>query len=683
MNDGVARMSPAVARAIQASLGLSTTPSAVQGRLGSAKGMWIIDVTDKSDVTWIETFPSQRKWDLNWSKDDEHLTLEIRNVASIPRSASFNLQFLPVLEDRAVEKVLMREAVGDLLKTNLRNELDGQKKALQSPLQFRQWTFENSVHKQERLIGHVPYQGGMPQADEELMNTMLDAGFHPKTNQLLNGIVYDIQLRKCQILSKKLNITVPRSAYLYMVVDFTGTLKENEVHIGFSTAFSAADEWSKTMIHGMDVLVARSPAHFTSDIQKVKATFRPELADLTDVIVFSSKGDTPLAEKLSGGDYDGDLAWVCWDSRIVDNFENAEVQKQPDLSRYMPSDQETFRHLLRRCNNNRAKAVAEMMAKSFQFNLSKSMLGVCTNYKERLCYERNSVCDDAARTLSTLLSNLVDQAKQGVSFTPDNFNRLRQELGISTPTTDLAYKQDIWPSDKPWPPRHIIDYLKFSVAKPTIDNELKNFHNELTSGDRILPYDPDLALYYKAYRDWVDTQSENKFINRLCKLLDRILMGLMDDLKRVAACWDAYHKPDTISFSERVARVHGVWETVQPRPEDAERAPWLLLGGEMSHWALLKASTAYYMFCNMGQRATYGMKSRFVWQMACRHLCYIKSQVAGRAPAVVIPLMFACLRPDAKFVKQMEARAQGGSQFGLGDGNEDDDDHGNAVDEGD
>lgn len=60
-----------------------------------------------------------------------------------------------------------------------------------------------------------------------------------------------------------------------------------------------------------------------------------------------------------------------------------------------------------------------MMAKSFAFNLTKSMLGVCTNYKERLCY--NTVGGDAVRMLSTLLSALVDQAKQDVRFTEGDF----------------------------------------------------------------------------------------------------------------------------------------------------------------------------------------------------------------------------------------------------------------------
>lgn len=303
-------MSSMVVTRIKAMLGLTVTPSAVQGRLGCAKGMWIVDVTENSDEIWIETFPSQNKWDLDWANAaEEHRTLEIRNVASMPKSASFNLQFLPVLEDRAADKTAMRKAVGKLLQDNLEEELAGQKRALQDPLQYRQWTHENSSYKQNRLIhGHVPYLGGRPQDDEELMNCMLDAGFDPKSNAYLKDVAYNMQKRKCDALKKKLNTKVGRSAYLYMVVDFWGVLEEDEVQIGFSTAFEADETWSKTMIRGTDVLVARSPAHFISDIQRVRAVFKPELADLTDVVVFPRKGNVLLADKLSGGDYDGDLA---------------------------------------------------------------------------------------------------------------------------------------------------------------------------------------------------------------------------------------------------------------------------------------------------------------------------------------------------------------------------------------
>lgn len=685
MNDGVGRMSPAVARHIRDALGLAFTPSAVQGRLGSAKGMWIIDtrIPPSSDEIMIETYPSQRKWELDWSKADEnHRTLEIRNFASLPKSASFNLQFLPVLEDRATNKTTMRKAIGNLLETNLKNELDGQKRALQTPLQYRQWVHENATHKHDRIIhGHVPFQGGLPQEDEEAMNMMLDAGFLPKQNKFLNKITYEMQKRKCEMLMKKLNITVGRSAYLYMVIDFLGILEENEVHIGFSTAFEADDDWSETMIHGTDILVARSPSHFVHDIQRVQAVFRPELAALKDVVVFSSKGDIPLAEKLSGGDYDGDLAWCCWDPRIVDNFQNAPVQDQPDLSQFMPKDKQTLHDLIQTQQkpSSWTPVVDAMLTKSFEFNLTKSMLGPCTNYKERFCYQQNSVSGEVPVYLSTLLSNLVDQAKQGMRFNQEDWVRLRRELKLPAHIGEPAYKQDHWRGE---PPTHIIDYLKFSVAKPTVAAELKSFHEALndnaTGGSH--DWDEDVASYYKSYEE----QAEGKFESSLLK-------SLKEDIDEVHKKWKAHTGDDGMSFPAKVDLVYSKWQEIQPHEEllggsrtSSRMARRLHFGGQQSNWELLKASTAFWMYCNSGNAKKYGRDARFVWQMACLQLCWIKAAVvtarssaagglgAGAAPRAVVPEMYAALRPDAKFVKQVTARMEGGSQFGLRDSEDED-----------
>lgn len=674
MNDGVARMSRKVAERIRALLGLSTIPSAVQGRLGSAKGMWIVDVNDSSDELWIETYPSQRKWDLDWiHADEDHLTLEIRKYASMPKSASFNLQFLPVLENRAIDRPKMRRAVGELLRDNLQQELNGQKRALQSSMQYRQWTHENASHKQDRMIhGHIPYLGGMPQEDEELMNCMLDAGFDPRSNAFLKKIAYEMQRRKCQALTKKLNTKVGRSAYLYMVMDFWGVLEENEVHVGFSTAFEADDAWSKTMIHGTDVLVARSPAHFISDIQRVKAVFKPELADLTDVIVFSSKGNVPLADKLSGGDYDGDLAWVCWDFRIVENFQNAAVEKQPDLSHFMPKDKETFSNILLQTKKPDGKAslgnaVSGMMQKSFAFNLTKSMLGACTNYKERLCYQNNTVGDDTARLLSTLLSNLVDQAKQGVQFTAEDFEHLKQHYKLPLRVNEPHYKSDTWVRGNQGK-THIIDYLKFDIAQPTIAEELKSFNAALEAHGNPSHYDEDLDKFYKQYS------------GQQSKSMDRLLTHLRNDIKYLATQWDSFSskKDGDEGFKERMCNLYAQWQNIQPKEQSLDgrnnnkTVYRLILGGEMSHWALLKASTVFWMFCNGVNREKYGFKPRFVWQMAYRQLCYLKAMAvtergltgAAGSPTVVLPHMYAALRPDSRFIKQRVARLEGqGSHF--------------------
>jgi hypothetical protein len=65
MTDGCAKASPAVFREIWRSGVLDTkeTPTAVQGRIGGAKGVWYVDPTadPRSDEMWVEIRPSQLK----------------------------------------------------------------------------------------------------------------------------------------------------------------------------------------------------------------------------------------------------------------------------------------------------------------------------------------------------------------------------------------------------------------------------------------------------------------------------------------------------------------------------------------------------------------------------------------------------------------------------------------------
>lgn len=579
-----------------------------------------------------------------------------------------------MIEDRAANKESFRKAAGDLLESNLQHDLNSQKEALQRPIQFRQWVHENSSNRHDRAIdGLIPYQGGLPQQDEEIINSMLDAGFHPTSNKFLADLTFAMQRAKCEILKRKLNITVGRSANLYMVVDFLGILEEDEVHVGFSSAFEADDEWNKTMLQG-EALVARSPAHFISDIQKVKVVFKPELADLTDVIIFSSKGDVPLADKLSGGDYDGDIAWVCWDPRLVANFENAEVQEQSDLSQYTRKDTIQFQQLLESHNKDAAPAVTEIIVKSFAFNLTKSMLGSCTIYKENLCYSRGNVHDDVARMLSTLLSNLVDQAKQGIEFTDENLRTLKKDLankyGVRQGHDRLpAYKTDHWAFKEV--PKHIIDYLKFGIAQPIIAKELKSLDTALSKGGPEF-HDYDLVSYHKKYDRLARDPSE---VGRWIKGLKS---HLEQEIERVLEAWDR----STDSWPERVQRVYELWQAVQPNQAPspsgqqssdtyAAMAEILRHGGELSHWELWKASFAFHKY----------KKRRFPWQMAGRQLCHIKTTAvcarapgAAHAPVAVVPQIYASLRPDPKFVKLMVAMMEGqGSQF-MGQRDEDDED---------
>lgn len=77
------------------------------------------------------------------------------------------------------------------------------------------------------------------------------------------------------------------------------------------------------------VVLARNPCHALSDIQTATAVdlgprFQTMSAEgewwprhLIDVLVFPATGRVSLASLLSGGDYDGDIVWMCWDDRLL------------------------------------------------------------------------------------------------------------------------------------------------------------------------------------------------------------------------------------------------------------------------------------------------------------------------------------------------------------------------------
>jgi hypothetical protein len=676
MNDGIGRVSLSIARKVQADLVLSDLPSAIQGRMGSAKGMWIVDVNERPTEDWIETYPSQRKWDCVQT-DPFHRTLEVHGFSHELHSAGLNLQFLPVLEDRALDVRKMRDTIGRLMADSLHEELDSLKSSMTRPLQFRLWVHSRGSSARAERVQHqqVPFLGGLPKRPEETMNFLLDGGFNPKDQKYLQDIAFTMQKQKCDILKTKLNIRVGCSAYIYMVVDFWNVLEEGEVHVAFSSKFQDAQgKFSDVLLHDMAVLVARSPAHLVSDIQKVRAVFKTELRALKDVIVFSAKGNTPLADKLSGGDYDGDKAWVCWDPDIVDNFVNAEVPDPPDLSPFLSKDKTTFGELVPRrrgLQGNILDAVGEMIERSFKFNMGQSLLGQCTNYKEKLCYRTGTVRDNASVVLSTLLSNLVDQPKQGIVFGMDGWDRLRRHLRVPLHLEDPGYKFSNWTARGE--PSHIIDHLKFSVVKKTIDLELEAFYKELNPlGTTTQTYDEDLVKPFENFQEIAKGSAS-------CR---NLLLGLEISLGEVFALWgevmgkDKDKDGNESTFPQRVAPVYDKWRAIQPvfagrqtRSQADSKVVSLLLeqwlsndkdgdnvSHELSRWSLLKASMTFKLY--------HAKRLRFVWQLAGRQLQFIKAMVSssksvGRVPTLVEPLMYAGLTVDKRFVTQYVAMMDG------------------------
>lgn len=678
MNDGVGLISPQLMRRVQEILGLPATTCAIQARIGSAKGMWITahDERGNGSADWIEIYPSQEKWACNWANED-HRTLEVKGWASELKPATLNTQFLAILDDRSVDRRLMRKVITQRLVDELDQDLEYMKSSLHDPAQLRKWLHELSSHH------GGPFLAGLPDSNSaDVLSFLVDGGFDPMKLKYLSDLVYKIQEERSKKLGADLKIKIARSTYAYMVVDFPDVLQPDEVHVCFSTPFGNEGIYD---LDGLDVLLARNPAHLPGDIQKVKAVFKPELRHLKDVIVFPLKGDVPLAQKLSGGDYDGDRAWICWDPDIVSCFQNTTVKPEDVLppeeirSSIFDWNETSVEALI--SSSAEGNGLDNLIEEGLSFGLKRSLLGICTSYKVKFCDERNCISDRSSILLSWLLAELADEAKKGVIFKESHWSRFKRE--ILEPAC----------MDAPPPGRdqvgHINDHLK-SAATSAVKKALAELNRFMMRGlvgpeRRIYTFDADIANYWNQVESRFSTPTDGPTSS---PWFSRLHKELKDDIAACAEEWSRLVLKRT-AYRSGALQVYERWRNIQPRtghidPQIRAFVSHLLLPGfvdpEISPWELLKASLTFKLY--------YNNKPNFVWRIAGRQLQFIKAfggssrtqrcpacclSISGEhagcrnLPVPVIPHVYEALKPNNKYIAKARAGGEGMSWDNMDD----------------
>ena len=603
--------------------------------------MWMIDPLDETPRAlndrnyWIEITDSQLKFeghniDARYP-DAARVTFEVNDYPKKLTPSHLSFQLLPILENRGVPaKVFI-----NLLEKDLTARVAEMEVAMDSGLALRKWNQTNNPVTEERAqYGGIEMQGGLPQSTAEKINWFVEVsllhptyhpeligivqhGFEPKTCRFLKD-----QLRKaisayCLRLESKMNIGLAESTYAFMIADPLAILEENEIHIAFSSAFRDQKTGvDQTMLHDIDVLVARSPAHLPSDIQKVRAVFKPELRLYRDVIVFPSKGSVSLASKLSGGDYDGDQAWVCWDPDIVKPFRNAQVPDPPKIEFYgVEKDNTKVSDLL-----PNPDYMNKFLCRAFNFNLQTNMLGICTLYHEKFCYHNNAIDSIPAIQIAGLLGNLVDSAKGGYIFDKTRWTDFLNKYNLPRNLTEPAYKDR-----NARPTKHLIDHLIHVTAKDIKDDVLKKFSEHFQD---VSERDDDL---FRLRTEAVEEAKENKELGQVLDNLKTSLRTIKDFWVKHAHVEDdeavhATRKPHALTFRTLVERCYddylNLGPTLDTPPSSDKIATWQRdhAARRSSYWDLLKASVAFY----------HHYRSAFIWHVAGVELGEIKATSRGR-----------------------------------------------------
>ncbi|EGX51541.1 hypothetical protein AOL_s00054g240 [Orbilia oligospora ATCC 24927] len=661
LTDGCGLASPAVFRAVARQLGLPYPPSAVQARIGAAKGLWIMDpsIPLDSEELRIRIRPDQNKFD-GISLEPEHRTLDICNTSKPLKPSALNLQFIVILLHNGVTEATLEQ----LLREDIRNEVtelfNGGR--LDDGAFLRKYLERVKLSGSQRDGRAIAMKGRIPLGLAERAIDLINAGFTLQ-NQTLKDWFEKVLTDHCDTLKDKMRIRIPWSCQPYCVPDPSGKLKKGQVYLRFGPESKFIDPKTMMAIDVLrgGVLVGRNPAHFASDIQKVTAVDVPELRFLTDVIVFPAdpeSNDRSLADYLSGGDYDGDRVWTCWDQRLVGEFKGELVHgpSTVDMVGYFEPERKMMWEDFGGSDES-PDAFSNFIQKHLETAMDEELLGQCTSLFEKVVYnnygdERGVLNLEIAKKLGVACGMLVDAPKQGIRLKLaywkiwKNTYKDTQLPFYKLSEKDLVTRKLFKSAKKS---RHPIDRLKFQIAADEVSSLIAQF-KESCKGTSYK--DEDLLIYTRQFfaRCATDMESREPFNKEMAMALlvqrnhlNRELDVLLEKWRRYWAGrdFDKEDEKDSEISRNLVEECVRIFDNILPYQDNSTTtgkalvAQWKLSERDpFSEWNRVKASLLHEKTSKWNDS-----KSSIPWFVAGDIMCFEKwrtvSQELGRRSGFV------------------------------------------------
>lgn len=315
----------------------------------------------------------------------------------------------------------------------------------------------------------------------ELMQTI---GLSFEADRFLCEIVKIAVMSEIRDMKYRARIPVKDGFQLYGTMDETNTLREGEVYIVTEEETESGRRERRALVRDR-VVIARTPALHPGDMQVVKAVDVPAESPLRkhhNCIFFSQQGARDLPSQLGGGDLDGDLYYVFYDSRLM------------PTSAHEPADYAPVRPR----NLGRPVQVNDIANFFIDFMINDKLGRISTRHKVLADQKERGTLDSGCITLAKLGSDAVDFSKSGVPV---------DEAGM--PPGKYYIRPDFM---APGPECIINDLGKIDLQEPEV--------NDIDEPDSLSVLDPDKARYRyyrseKALGHLYRNIDEWKFLDRM------------------------------------------------------------------------------------------------------------------------------------------------------------------------
>ncbi|CAJ0641582.1 1086_t:CDS:2, partial [Entrophospora sp. SA101] len=588
MTDGCSAISLAAMKKVALMLGYLETPPAIQGRIGGSKGVWYLkpqEGHDNDNGVWIELRESQIKYQLRPHRvgNDEHLrTLEVINVVKSPKTPGLlNIQFIRVLENgglsanvfiqivkenisRIKEKVIGNENRHELISW-LHDVGNITKRRINEKYMYNDDDISPEITNQEDFTNfetELKELSGVPESNYEQCIQLLSAGFTPSSCAFLAKKLTDVLIYTLSPLINKYKIEVPLSRTLICIADPSGTLQPGEIFIQLDK-YAGIDPRTGLpfgVIEGY-VILARNPCLLPSDIIKVKAVKNQYLKNYYNLVIFPinvKPGEGSLANHLSGGDYDGDKIFCCWDPRIVTPFQNSLLLPlDPNVKEAFEKNNIRLQDVLSRYKqpSTRARKLQEVILYIY---LSDPPLGLY-DWFHRLHSNKYGLSNPRSIYFAQMCAQLVDATKQGLKIKQDVL-KIDKESVFQLPIPKWMGKGDL------------------------IKNEKKrNLNVEKREGDEKM-------------REGEQEENNDKMLNEIKKSVMDILYISVENEKKVLGNESftvANNQSETLDSHIRLFWLHEM-ELANKIEDDGAYKSDLLLIGNFTHKLVQDYNTRYY-----------------------------------------------------------------------------------------